>query len=343
MKTMYSWSAPSNIAFVKYWGKKGIQEPLNSNLSGTLDKCRTNTTLSFEKGEFGVNLFFHGQRNEAFEKKVYHKIAKTISKEFPKILNYKLSIYSENTFPHSCGIASSASFYASLSLCLTELEFELSNQSVFKNEESFSHEFLERASFFARLGSGSASRSLYPGVATWEYESPANAKKLEEINDNFKEVDDFICLIDSSEKSVSSTLGHSMMDDHPYKELRILQANENFSICSKALQTGDWSSFIRVVEEEANSLHALMMTSRPAFILLKPNTLSLIEAFKLWRECNQANACYTIDAGPNLHFLVDRQHSEIFKIFIENNTHLLEDGKYIHDQIGGDIKKIEHI
>lgn len=343
MKTNYSWSAPSNIAFVKYWGKKGVQEPLNSNLSGTLDKCRTNTSIIFEKGEFDVTLFFHGERNETFEKKVRAKLAKTISNEFPSLLNYKLTIHSENTFPHSCGIASSASFYASLSLCLTEFEFELSSRSIYGESDCFSTDFLERASFYARLGSGSACRSLFPGVATWEFESPAYAKCLEIKNDNLKEIDDFICLVDSSEKSVSSTLGHSMMNDHPYKDLRINQANQNFSACVTALQYGDWNSFIQVVEEEANSLHALMMTSRPAFILLKPNTLAFIESFQRWREEHQVNACYTIDAGPNLHFLVDRKQSELFKSFIEKNTHLLENGQYIHDQIGGVIKKIEHI
>ena len=100
------------------------------------------------------------------------------------------------------------------------------------------------------------------------------------VHDNFKNYQDTILLVDKGEKQVSSTVGHNLMHNHPFAEKRFEQANENLSKISEILQNGDLKTFINIVESEALTLHAMMMTSNPYFILMKPNTLQIIN--KIW-------------------------------------------------------------
>ena len=105
-------------------------------------------------------------------------------------------------------------------------------------------------------------------------------KSSYKMTDNFKNYQDTILLVDEGEKQVSSTVGHALMHNHPFAKQRFKQANSNISKISIALQNGDLSAFIANVESEALSLHAMMMTSNPYFILMKPNTLKIIN--EIW-------------------------------------------------------------
>jgi diphosphomevalonate decarboxylase len=124
------WAAPSNIALVKYWGKKGFQLPANSSISLSLSKAYTETAL-FWKEKSGSDLefqfLFNGKENKKFFEKM-QSVMMNFHKELPFLSEYKLKIESKNTFPHSVGIASSASSMASLALCLCEMERKILNQ-----------------------------------------------------------------------------------------------------------------------------------------------------------------------------------------------------------------------
>ena len=159
-----SWEAPSNIALVKYWGKKGLQIPMNASLSLSLQSSKTKTKLSWEKKAEGkgpsFDFFFEGKKKVQFQKKI-STLLERVEKKIPGLQNYHFQFESENTFPHSVGIASSASSMASLALCLGS--FALIN-----GVESFlGDSFFEEVSSMARLGSGSACRSVYGGWASW--------------------------------------------------------------------------------------------------------------------------------------------------------------------------------
>lgn len=332
-------SAPSNIALIKYWGKKHSQIPANPSLSLTLTNCRTITSVFFEKTEntdkFQFELYFDNRIKEDF----YHRIEaffKRISPYVPFLKDYKLTIETGNTFPHSSGIASSASGMAALALAFVEMEKQFGQ--VYSDLFSF-----QKASFLARLGSGSASRSLWNGFALWgphpsmPESSELYAIPLEDkcIHPVFKNYRDTILLVSTSEKEVSSSLGHQLMKEHPFRKARVKQANEHLTEFLEVLKTGDIHKFAHIVETEALTLHALMMTGNPYYILIKPETLAVIEKVWAYRKKNNNSLCFTLDAGANVHLLYSQNDEKEVKKFIETDLiAFCENKRYISDYAG---------
>ena len=114
-------NSPSNIALVKYWGKKDIQIPTNPSISFTLENCHTTTSIEFKKSpDFNISLFVEGNEKPSFLPKI-EKFLNRIKTYCPYIFEYELTINTENTFPHSSGIASSASGLSALSMCIVQL------------------------------------------------------------------------------------------------------------------------------------------------------------------------------------------------------------------------------
>lgn len=312
-------SCPSNIALIKYWGKYANQIPANPSISYTLNHCKTNTTIEFLAHEpFSVQTFLSGNEEVKFAEKI-EKYFKNIEQYLPWILKGKYSIKTENTFPHSSGIASSASGFGAIAKCLMKLDEIFSG----KTSEEVS---LQKASFLARLGSGSACRSLYNGLVVWgDSDEIAGSSDLfavpypnNEIHEIFKDFNDWVLLIHEGQKSVSSTVGHGLMNTNPYAERRFQEARENFIPMKEILKNGDLDSFIKLVEHEALTLHAMMMMSDPAFILMKTGTLEVINKIWDFRKGTQLPLFFTLDAGANVHLLFPNDGSEVrIKSFIE--------------------------
>ena len=308
---MVSASCPSNIALIKYWGKYERQIPANPSISYTLNNCKTNTSMEFVADEkFSVQTFLSGNEEKKFAEKI-EKYFRSIEEFLPWILKGKYVIKTENTFPHSSGIASSASGFGAIAKCLMELDQQFSGlqDSDFK---------LRKASFLARLGSGSACRSLYDGLVVWgatkEVEDSSDLYALQYPNDQiheiFKHFNDWVLLIHEGEKSVSSTVGHSLMNTNPYAERRFQEAHENFAVLKEILKTGDMQNFIKLVEHEALTLHAMMMMSDPAFILMKTGTLAVINKIWDYRKETGLPLFFTLDAGANVHLLFPANSKE---------------------------------
>ena len=312
-------SCPSNIALIKYWGKYENQIPANPSISYTLNHCRTNTTMEFLAGEdFSVQTFLAGNEEQKFAEKI-KKYFKNIEQYLPWILKGKYVIRTENTFPHSSGIASSASGFGAIAKCLMQLD------AVFSGNTS-EEELLKKASFLARLGSGSACRSLYNGLVVWgntkEVEGSSDLYAVQYPNDEihpvFKNFNDWVLLIHEGEKSVSSTVGHGLMKTNPYAERRFQEAHENFAKLKNILKTGDLEGFIKLTEHEALTLHAMMMMSDPAFILMKTGTLEVINKIWDFRRITGLPLFFTLDAGANVHLLFPNDiESDKIKIFIQ--------------------------
>lgn len=327
-------SCPSNIALIKYWGKYANQIPANPSISYTLNNCKTNTTMEFFADEpFSVQTFLSGNEEVKFAEKI-EKYFKNIEQYLPWILKGKYIIKTENTFPHSSGIASSASGFGAIASCLMELDgiFSLNIQHPTSSSK--------KASFLARLGSGSACRSLYNGLVVWgktdevEGSSDLFAVKYpdEEIHPIFKNFNDWVLLIHEGQKSVSSTVGHGLMNTNPYAERRFQEARENFVPMKEILKSGDLQKFITLVEHEALTLHAMMMMSEPAFILMKTGTLEVINKLWKFREETGNPLFFTLDAGANVHLLFpENETSRAIKDFI--SAELLP-----HTQKGGVVK-----
>ncbi|MDV3508877.1 diphosphomevalonate decarboxylase [Elizabethkingia anophelis] len=312
-------SCPSNIALIKYWGKYENQIPANPSISYTLNHCRTNTTMEFSEGEnFSVQTFLAGNEELKFAERI-EKYFKNIEQYLPWILKGKYVIRTENTFPHSSGIASSASGFGAIAKCLMQLD------AIFSGNTS-EEEALKKASFLARLGSGSACRSLYNGLVVWgntkEVEGSSDLYAVQYPNDEihpvFKNFNDWVLLIHEGEKSVSSTVGHGLMKTNPYAERRFQEAHENFAKLKNILKTGDLEGFIKLTEHEALTLHAMMMMSDPAFILMKTGTLEVINKIWDFRRITGLPLFFTLDAGANVHLLFPNDiESDKIKIFIQ--------------------------
>lgn len=336
-KGTFKWSAPSNIALVKYWGKKNNQIPANPSISFTLNKCKTITSLSFSKKEnaenFSFDLLFEGKPKEDFKPKI-QKFFERIEKYLPFLKDYHFTIDTENTFPHSSGIASSASGMAALAMNLMSLEKEL-------HPEMTDDYFFKKASLLARLGSGSACRSVKGSVVVWGNSEINGSSDLfgvefpNQIHKNFKNYQDTILLVDKGEKQVSSTVGHDLMHNHPYAERRFEQAHENLSKIKTVLESGNLDEFIKIVESEALTLHAMMMTSMPYFILMKPNTLEIINTIWKFRNETEIPVCFTLDAGANVHVLYPENVREKVLEFIKAElVGYCQNSQYICDEIG---------
>ncbi len=156
-----------------------------------------------------------------------------------------------------------------------------------------------------------------------------------EVHENFKNYQDTILLVDKGEKQVSSTVGHDLMHNHPFAAERFKQANENLSKLIPILKNGDLSEFIKIVENEALSLHAMMLTSMPYFILMKPNTLEIINRIWTFRARTNSNICFTLDAGANVHVLYPLLEKETVSIFIKQELiQFCKNGECIEDQVG---------
>ncbi len=336
-----SWRCPSNIALVKYWGKRHFQLPENPSLSFSLKNSLTETSVEIIPGGTGkINFSFEGDTS-SFSKRV-EAFLDLLLPEISWGSKVDFYIGSKNTFPHSAGIASSASAFGSLALCLADL-----NKQVNKTDQSLDG-FQSVASRWARLGSGSASRSVYGGFSLWGrtnlFESATDEKAIqlnEVIHPDYKELKDTVLLVSSGEKSISSSEGHKLMETNPFRRSRIAQAHEHLNALYLALLTGDKKQFLEIAEAEALSLHAMMMTSNPPFILLKPNSLEIIQRIKFFRERTEIPVGYTIDAGPNIHLLYFLENKTEVQTFIKRELlNFCENRRYIDDGIGDGPMKI---
>ncbi len=337
-----TWQSPSNIALVKYWGKKENQIPANPSISFTLDTCKTTTSIEFQpkdastekNNDFDFEFYFEGKKKEDFKPKIT-TFFERISNYCPYLKNLQLNIHSENSFPHSSGIASSASGMSALALCVMSIEKEL-------NPEISEEHFYKKASFLARLGSGSACRSVKGSLVVWgahaEIEESSDLYGVpysEEVHEIFKNYQDTILLVDKGEKQVSSSVGHNLMHGHPFAEQRFNQAHENLSKLRPIFKEGDLKKFIEIVESEALTLHAMMMSSMPYFILMKPNTLEIINKIWKFRETTGLPVCFTLDAGANVHVLYPNKNKVEILEFIKNELiEHCQNKQYIIDNVG---------
>jgi len=347
VKGTVGWKSPSNIALIKYWGKYGKQLPLNPSISFTLSQAYTQTIIEYKKkksddGKISLDFYFEGKLKPDFARRI-NKFFNNIVSIFPFLTQLKFEINSDNSFPHSSGIASSASSMSSLALCLCSIERDLFDLKL--SEE----EFFKKASFVARIGSGSASRSIYPKAALWgKTEGIDNSsdfytipiKKI--LHDNFRKFHDDILIVSKDAKSISSSDGHSIMSDHRFKDGRILQANKRLHFLIKALKKGNLEKFGKIVENEAFTLHGLMMSSNPSYILMEPNTIQIIKLIRAFRKNTKTPVYFSLDAGPNVHVLYPDFAAKKVEEFIDSKlVKYCKDKEYIRDYMGSGPKELD--
>ena len=282
-----------------------------------------------------LEFFFHNEPNEAFRLKML-KFLNSLTPIFPFLKQMRLSVRSSNSFPHSAGIASSASSMSALALCLCTLEDNLFG--TLKEDKTFR----QKASFIARLGSGSACRSVYEGLAVWgetiQVEGSSDLYAVEYaplVHEVFNSFHDDILIVGKGEKSVSSTAGHALMEGNIYASNRYQQAKIRMNELLSALKSGDLQTFGKIAEQEALTLHAMMMASNPPYILMLPGSLEVIRKVQEYRKDTGHPVYFSLDAGPNIHLLYPDSIAAPVNDFIENElVALCENGQVIRDQVG---------
>lgn len=338
MQGSVAWQSPSNLAITKYWGKYGVQLPRNPSLSFTLSNAHTKTKVDYKPGSdkqtVSVKFYFEGKRNESFGKRVFLFLNSIIDLT-PWLRGLDLTIYSENSFPHSSGIASSASGMSAVALCVCSIGKQFDERL---HDEGY---FFRLASNLSRLGSGSASRSVYPYMALWGETSLVNDSSDEhaipysDIDDIFKSFHDDILIVSRKEKSVSSTAGHALMEGNVYAESRYKQAEQRLGELMAALKTGDVDRFGKIAEDEAMTLHALMMCSDPSYILMEPESIALIKVIRQVRAEKNLPIYFSLDAGPNIHLLYpDSISDQVKQLEMDVFKNYCVDGLIIEDQVG---------
>lgn len=336
------WESPSNIALVKYWGKKDTQKPINPSLSMTLSHMSTRTEVHYTRTrhERGKRWFsFRGEENHPFGTRI-NSYLKQLETFFPFLVHMDLHIDSTNSFPHSAGMASSASAMSALALCLCSIEQRL------KDQEEEPEDFYRKASYMARLGSGSAARSVYGSFVEWgdpakgsdDYAQPLDGQ----VNPALAFLHDSVMITSTETKKVKSSRGHSRMEHHPYRSARIQQARNNQQKIREALSSGNFQMLAEATEEEALSLHALMLSSSPGFILINQATIHIIEAIRKFRDQTGARITFTLDAGPNVHVLYPTDQKETIREWMQQTlVPYCENGKMIHDFTGQGPEKLD--
>jgi diphosphomevalonate decarboxylase len=334
------WRSPSNLAIIKYWGKYGNQLPQNPSISLTLANCFTETVLEYKakedpSNEIELEFLFNGEPNEQFRAKTV-AFFESLIPIFPFLKQLKMRVQSANSFPHSAGIASSASGMSALALCLCTLEDR------FFGTLSDAAAFDKKASYIARLGSGSACRSIFPVMSLWGEFSAVEGSSNEygigmehAVHDVFKGFHNAIMIASMEEKSVSSRAGHALMEGNPYSTPRYQQAKERLLRLLDILKAGDIEAFGTIAEEEALTLHALMMASTPSYTLMKPSTLAMIEAIRQYRAETKHPVYFSLDAGPNIHLLYPDAVKEEVQLLIDQQlAPLCQNGVWIKDWVG---------
>lgn len=281
--------ARANIALIKYWGRSdaALNLPLTSSLSLTVDKLVTRTTVVADPALKADALTINGvvQAGAPLERVARH--LDHLRKRAGSSLRCR--VVSENGFAASAGLASSASAFAALTVAgFAALGTEVSPRE---------------ASTFARLGSGSASRSIFGGFVEWHAGATHDASYAEQVAPaSHMDLHDVVVVLSESEKKVGSAEGHGLADTSPLNAGRVARVPALLKQVREGVAKRDIDVLGAAAEEDAIMMHAVMMTSNPSLLYWTEGTLRGLHAVREWRE-EGLRVYATIDAGPNLHLL----------------------------------------
>ncbi len=287
--------ANPNIAFIKYWGNRddALRLPANSSLSMNLAGLYAQTRVAWQDIPADTLTLNGEPANDSALLRVQRHL--NVIRDAIG-LEAHAQVESENNFPIGAGITSSAAAFAALTLAachaagaaLTERELTA----------------------LARIGSGSASRSIPAGFVEWHVADNHADSFAESIaSPDHWNLMDVIAVVSKDHKATGSQDGHRSAFTSDLQSARVAGAERRLSTCKRALLERDFATFASVVEEDSNLMHAIMMTSHPPLFYWQPTTLDIMLRVRQWRE-DGLQVCYTLDAGPNVHCICDAASAE---------------------------------
>lgn len=288
--------APSNIAFIKYWGKKDevLRLPENGSIAMCLSNLLTTTTVEFSKDftKDSVQLLKDNKLitpdDEFVEKAIKHldrirKIAKTLD---------RAKIVTHNNFPASTGLSASASGFAALTVAgaaaaglkLTEKEL----------------------SIIARQGSGSACRSIPDGFVEWlDGDTSENSYAKSIYPPDYWDLVDVVAIVSTDKKDIATSLGQKTTGTNPFFPARQSHMKEKITQIKKYMKEKNFGEFGKLIESEALELHAIFLTSGLLYLL--PESLAVIKEVRKWRAAG-LEAYFTLNTGQNVHIICEAKN-----------------------------------
>ncbi len=288
--------APSNIAFIKYWGRKKdpkLRLPENGSISMNLSNLLTTTTVEFNNSFTEDEVIFNGAREEILENRALQHIDKirTIAE-----INTKVKIVTENNFPTGTGLSSSASGFAALTVAGAKAaDLNLSEKEL---------------SILARQGSGSACRSIPDGFVEWlDGDTSKTSYSRTLYKPDYWDVVDVVAVTSTGKKDVPSSIGHTLAQSSMFFSLRKSNMKEKISLCKKYLKEKNFKKLGELIESEALELHAIYLTSIPSLIYLLPSTLRVMHAVKRWRA-DGLSVYFTLNTGQDIHLICEKKNAK---------------------------------
>lgn len=281
--------AHTNIALVKYWGKKDTKLiiPQNSSLSLTLDHFYTDTTVRFDKSLDHDVFLLDGRVQNSQKVNNFMDIIRRMAN-----INFFARIDSFNHVPAAAGLASSASAFAALATAASKAA-----------GLNFSKRDLSR---LARRGSGSASRSIFGGFVEWKQGTSDQTSYAIPIDEKINDwpIGMLVCIVNSRKKKISSRSGmQSVVETSPYYQGWVKAATEDLKTIKGAIQNRDFQLLGTITESNALRMHALNLSARPHFNYIEPASLAIMQEVERLRNQEHIDCYYTLDAGPNVKVL----------------------------------------
>lgn len=296
--------ASPNIAVIKYWGKRNSELilPDNDSLSLTLDvkDMHSYTTVSTSPSMTCDTFYFDDVQQTKLSSRMQKVLNEVRRRATDKQIKY-VEIRSHNTFPASSGLASSASAYASLAIALTNL-FSLDNPQ-------------STAAYLARIGSGSAIRSIYGGFVRWSSKDECLSSCIFPA-EHWPKLRIVILIFNSSKKAVSSTDAmQRTRETSTLFQARLATVDEKIRKIIEAIEAKDFNTFAKIVMMESSQFHAVCMDTYPPVIYLNEQSKHLIDLVHAYNKIDgdeNMKVAYTFDAGPNPFCFIREEHVDEF-------------------------------
>lgn len=301
--------AGSDIAFVKYWGKKDkiLRLPTNGSISMILDSLQSTTTVEFLPNLAKDEIIIGGEVEEGEASRAIKHLdrIRTLAKEKGLIdKDIFAKALSENNFPKSTGLSSSGSGFAALTMAATKaIGLELSEKEL---------------SILARQGSGSACRCVCGGFVEWldgETSEESYAQSFAKPEDFA--IRDLVAIVSEDKKNLSSSEGHDLAESSLLFKARQEKIKAKLMAVKRAILQKDFATLGEIVEAEALEFHSILLTSQPTILLFYPGTIEVMQAVRQLRKTG-VPVYFTINTGFNVHVLTLPQYEKQVAAVLQN-------------------------
>lgn len=301
--------AHSNIAFIKYWGRidEGLRLPTNGSISMNLSNLFTTTTVEFAEG-------FH-EDDCLVDNAADTQASARISQHLDRVRkmagsSLKARVVSNNNFPTGTGLSSSASGFAALTVAsVAAMGLHLSEREL---------------SILARLGSGSASRSIPEGFVEWVKGNTNESSFSQTIySKDHWDIVDFVVIVSEEKKDIATSEGQKRVESSIFFQNRLDHIQGKIVKCKEYISQREFSSFGKLMEMEALELHAIMITSWPSLIYWLPQSLYVMRSVKKWRE-EGLEVYFTVNTGQDVHIICQAKDKDVIASKIDTLKGILK-------------------